>query len=878
MRLPNKLGIPLVAGMVFFAGCSKEQPDEPHANQKPKTFVWLFPDSTIAEGNSRQRIRWWGEDADGVVKGFLVASGKFEISGQLPDTLAWTWTTKNDSLIAFPLLVRQDTFNLAVRSVDNTFEERLPDQAIVRLGIPAYWDKDGDGQFDGDDQTLPTLYGALDTKSASLSLPILNQPPSVVFAQNPNDPSSIMRQPETTYTAAAFSWIGADPDGDQTIARYEIALNDPNDSSRWFNIPGNIRLVTLSVPRLRSDTASVEADADVYSGTYASTRLFLGTISHLLLNSTNALYVRARDIAGDASPIISMPQSTGNWFVKKPRGKLLIVTDYVASDSVSALSFYAAYFSDPQFAGGKFANFDVLNIGRGLNAQAKRENKIGSLVPPFIDPALISTLHLYDVVVWYTDQFPSLGVAQYPLFQYVRDASHRGRVIFSTTFETSSDPRGALKDFAPIDSVSGVSLASGRLLPTLGDTRIPIDFLLVHDPEEAPGLYPPLKFGGTIPPQVNYSIFMRPIYRRPDAAYIYSVQEDSRVPKRYVFSPVISDLRSVVSVSTYSWACGDGGVILRTSDAGNTWSHLKSGTTLALSAMKFFDQSSGFVVGEDGAILRTGDGGETWTNRSVVTFQDLLGVDFSSELHGIVVGTSGLLIRTTNGGTSWNSPNSHTENSIRSVDLYDENLGIAVGDSGLTVKTTDGGASWNLIPRVTVRHLNAVRFVDNSVAYAVGAVGTVLRSTDAGNSWVVYGGFTTNELRSLFFLDGNTGWTAGTNGMIFQTTNAGVTWLPQPSGITFTTSNGQPVNGIYFSNNSSGLAVCSAGIILSTADGGASWTPQPKSPLNVGVIDGVGFDGKRSFVFLGLPMHILNGDPANLKSFLEHILLQEFGL
>ena len=34
-----------------------------------------------------------------------------------------------------------------------------------------------------------------------------------------------MQQPDTTFTAASFAWVGSDPDGDQTIASYEIALN-----------------------------------------------------------------------------------------------------------------------------------------------------------------------------------------------------------------------------------------------------------------------------------------------------------------------------------------------------------------------------------------------------------------------------------------------------------------------------------------------------------------------------------------------------------------------------------------------------------------------------------------------------------------------------
>src|SRR5512137_1146070 len=126
--------IHIVVGLIVLAavGCKDNSQDISRPNRPPRTFFWLFPDSTIREGNSKQRIRWWGEDPDGIVKGYLFASGKFANGAsvaQLPDTLEWRWTTKNDTFLAFPLLVRRDTFGVAISAVDNSLSIDIPEGA-----------------------------------------------------------------------------------------------------------------------------------------------------------------------------------------------------------------------------------------------------------------------------------------------------------------------------------------------------------------------------------------------------------------------------------------------------------------------------------------------------------------------------------------------------------------------------------------------------------------------------------------------------------------------------------------------------------------------------------------------------------------------------
>jgi hypothetical protein len=159
------------------------------------------------------------------------------------------------------------------------------------------------------------------------------------------------------------------------------------------------------------------------------------------------------------------------------------------------------------------------------------------MVPSFVDPALINTFLLFDYVLWYTDQYPSLAVAQLSLFTYIQNG---GRVLFSTSFQTTADPRGALRDFAPIDSVSSVDLSPTRppVPPAVaGDSRIPAGLLVLPDSTDPSRIYPLLAFNAS--PAIH-SIFMRPVYRRADARYIYHLQADPRTPARYLGAPNIA--------------------------------------------------------------------------------------------------------------------------------------------------------------------------------------------------------------------------------------------------------------------------------------------------------------------------------------------------
>jgi hypothetical protein len=534
--------------MLLPPGCKEHVADNPVAGKPPQTFLWLFPDGDIAVGVSRAHLRWWGESPDGLIRGYLFS---FKVVTEnitalpLPDTLRYAWVTRNDTTLLFPLDTLFRKFAVVVRAVDDAFGG-LPEHSIVRMTPFPFWDKNDDGSFDGGDQRLDELSAATDRVGAVLTFPIRNSPPAIGLLPNPKDAAITQRLPDTTFTVITLGFKGSDPDGDNTLASYRIALNDTGaGTAQWVTVALRDTILTMVVPRSRSDAAGATVTADLYSGSFLGRRL-IGQLPNLRLDASNTVWVEARDVAGEYSPPLRLPSGTDRWYVRKPRAKVLMVSDYTSFDVQLARTTYAAALASG--SGGSLAQADYLDIALGLSASDKEAGAYGRLVPQFVDPALIQTFLLYDYVVWYTDQVPSLGVAQLSIFPYLQNG---GRVVFSTMFLNTSDPRGALRDFAPIDSVSTVDLSPTRPAPppaVAGDSRIPANFIVYPDSSNLASIYPQLAFNAS---PVFHSVFMRPVYRRSDARYLYHMQTDTRSPQRYLGTPniaVIDGQNSIIFV------------------------------------------------------------------------------------------------------------------------------------------------------------------------------------------------------------------------------------------------------------------------------------------------------------------------------------------
>jgi photosystem II stability/assembly factor-like uncharacterized protein len=106
-----------------------------------------------------------------------------------------------------------------------------------------------------------------------------------------------------------------------------------------------------------------------------------------------------------------------------------------------------------------------------------------------------------------------------------------------------------------------------------------------------------------------------------------------------------------------------------------------------LLAVKVIDNNTIVATGAYGTILRTTNAGGTWSIQTPPSRPYLYGVDFGSSLVGVAVGSQGTILRTIDGGISWSAISSGTTRALNAVDIYPTGFGLAVGSMGTILRS-----------------------------------------------------------------------------------------------------------------------------------------------------------------------------------------------
>jgi len=278
-------------------------------------------------------------------------------------------------------------------------------------------------------------------------------------------------------------------------------------------------------------------------------------------------------------------------------------------------------------------------------------------------------------------------------------------------------------------------------------------------------------------------------------------------------------------------------VVLKTTNSGSTWKLVTpkemKNTPRSIAFMDTINSQSmytGFVVGNSGSIFKTTDSGETWEEIDSGTNENLHSITLLDEDNIWAVGSNGEVLYGTSDGSLWSSQTSGVVTNLNSVHFIDSLTGWAVGNSGTVIETEDGGSTWTDKTSVsgTSQDLLGVFFTSSTRGYACGKNGTIIRTNTDGDSWTTRNSGTSNDLRSVWFI-GNVGICVGNNGSVTKTTDGGINWNPS------TISGYGSLYSVQMLNTSLFWSSGNDTYIKTTSNGGSSWTSSipPTTPLNL---------------------------------------------
>jgi photosystem II stability/assembly factor-like uncharacterized protein len=175
----------------------------------------------------------------------------------------------------------------------------------------------------------------------------------------------------------------------------------------------------------------------------------------------------------------------------------------------------------------------------------------------------------------------------------------------------------------------------------------------------------------------------------------------------------------------FGWAVGLG-LILHTSDAGETWEVQRRNQDEKLLSVACRDEHQAWAVGEDGLILQTNDGGKTWFRQDSKTTGLLVRVRFFRDSVWVVgsIAQESILLRNRTG--VWIPQKPKISGTLFDIQFLHSD-GWIVGSNGVILHSTDDGESWVQNPSPTANDLTTVYFFDQHIGWAGGDKRTLLR-------------------------------------------------------------------------------------------------------------------------------------------------------
>ncbi|WP_417849309.1 YCF48-related protein [Thalassoglobus sp.] len=288
------------------------------------------------------------------------------------------------------------------------------------------------------------------------------------------------------------------------------------------------------------------------------------------------------------------------------------------------------------------------------------------------------------------------------------------------------------------------------------------------------------------------------------------------------------------------WAVGEKGAIWKTTNGGRSWTFIHAHPQLqsyTLESVHFLTNRVGWISGgtvsqvgrvHQGIVLATTDGGETWTVQSHNQLPYLRTIQFFDLDRGLAVGErtakypSGVM-QTSDGGQTWTAIPANKNATWNEAAFFNGENGFVVGDEGAQSTFANGAI---IAGGGQIGGLRAIRDISvdsTGSCWMVGDGALMLTSEDRGVSWSLPESRLPKEFGDFFDFScvaqkGGHVWIAGSPGaVILHSPNGGQNWEVQSTG------ESAPLKSLHFSDEYHGIAVGMFGRICVTEDGGQTW-------------------------------------------------------
>lgn len=243
----------------------------------------------------------------------------------------------------------------------------------------------------------------------------------------------------------------------------------------------------------------------------------------------------------------------------------------------------------------------------------------------------------------------------------------------------------------------------------------------------------------------------------------------------------------------HGWICGCKS-ILYTNDGGESWTqqYWQSGSypSNCFNTIYFINNSTGFVAGtyressssnDKLIIYKTNNSGQSWTQIYLESGKNPQKILFSNSQEGWLAGTTGVLNQyvfehTNDGGVTWeriSPPYSSIfgRNELVKVSNYIINAGYSDGISPSRIMKSSDGLNWPSYEIGGITNVYSLCFPSLYNGWAGKSGGVFWHSTDIGNTWTSVPSPTSETIEDIFFLNDNLGWACGRNGMLMKYEN-----------------------------------------------------------------------------------------------------------